>query len=340
MYIKAVPDEAWEKLRASRANPPGKASGGARRKTYVAALEQAEQMFRAAAVVGPATRPLQVFYGLSQAGRAIAAAAVGLKGEDWRLDGHGIRASGFDKPFADIEIRTGPATSRGSFVRLSQLLDSPVWGKADPVRLEDVWDMLPVNLQYPLTDRKRHPVLYTDHRGIYDDPHPLLCVPVCDIPGWVIDDGSRVTLDAFFAKYPSLAQHHEYVRRTAHPEGPPNFTRYDHGGGEVDVSWLMPQGPAVVEERREHLRGLTRSHGQSHWFLPAISPAGREPHLLMAWWSVVYTLSMLARYEPASWAGLTSVDSNNHAVPIESLLKRAIDILPGLIAATVEEVSG
>ncbi|MGW9382434.1 YaaC family protein [Streptomyces albidoflavus] len=136
MYMKADPEEAWGRLRASRANPPGKAGGGARRRTYAAALEQAEQMFRAAAVVGPATRPLQVFYGLSQAGRAIAAAAVDLKGEDWRLYGHGIKASGFDKPFADIEIRTNPATSRASFVRLSHLLNSPVWGKG-PVRLED-----------------------------------------------------------------------------------------------------------------------------------------------------------------------------------------------------------
>nr|WSW49857.1 YaaC family protein [Streptomyces sp. NBC_01001] len=340
MYMKADPDEAWEKLRASRANPPGKAGGGARRKTYAAALEQAEQMFRAAAVVGPATRPLQVFYGLSQAGRAIAAAAVDFKGEDWRLDGHGIRASGFDKPFADIEIRTDPATSRGSFVRLSQVLDSPVWGKDDPVRLEDVWDMLPVNLEYPLTDRSRYPALYTDDRSIHGDPHPLLHVPVCDIPDWVIDDGSRETVNAFFAKYPGLAQHHEYVRRIPRPDGPPDFTRYDHGGGELRVSWLMPQGHALVEERREHLRGLTRSHGRSRWFLPAIAPTGREPHLLMAWWSVVYTLSMLARYEPAGWAGLISVDSNHHAVPIESLLKRAIDFLPGLIVATVEEVSG
>lgn len=40
------------------------------RKTYAAALEQTEQMYRAAALVGPATRPLQVFYSLRQAGRA------------------------------------------------------------------------------------------------------------------------------------------------------------------------------------------------------------------------------------------------------------------------------
>lgn len=339
MYMQADPEGAWEKLRASRANPPGKAGGGARRKTYAAALEQAEQMFRAAAVVGPATRPLQVFYGLSQAGRAIAAAAVHFKGEDWRLDGHGIRASGFGKPFADIEIRTDPATSRGSFVRLSQLFESPVWGK-EPVRLEEVWDMLPVNLEYPLTDRNRYPALYTDSSSIHGDPHPLLHVPVCDIPDWVIDDGTRETVTSFFAKYPGLARHHEYVRQTYRPDAPPDFTRYEHGGGELRVSWLMPQGDALVEERREHLHGLTRSHGLSRWFLPAIPPTSREPHLLMVWWSVVYTLSMLARYEPASWAGLISVDGNRHAVPIEGLLKRAIAFIPGLIASTLDEVSG
>lgn len=102
----------------------------------------------------------------------------------------------------------------------------------------------------------------------------------------------------------------------------------------------MPQGNALVEERREHLRGLTRSHGGARWFLPAIPPTSREPHLLMAWWAVIYTLSMLARYEPAGWAGLISVDNNHHAVPIEGLLKRAIDFIPGLIASTLEEVSG
>ncbi|MFC9948639.1 YaaC family protein [Streptomyces pratensis] len=60
----------------------------------------------------------------------------------------------------------------------------------------------------------------------------------------------------------------------------------------------------------------------------------------MAWWAVIYTLSMLARYEPAGWTGLISVDNNHHAVPIEGLLKRAIDFIPGLIASTLEEVSG
>lgn len=70
-------EAVWGKLRGTRWNPPQAAAADpARRRTYVFALEQAEQMFRAAAGTGVATRPLLVFYGLSQAGRAIAAAAA------------------------------------------------------------------------------------------------------------------------------------------------------------------------------------------------------------------------------------------------------------------------
>ncbi|MFD9535328.1 YaaC family protein [Streptomyces sp. NPDC060010] len=147
-------DQAWERLRASRSSPPGRASTGARRKTYAAALEQTGQMFRAAAVVDPATRPLQVFYGLSQAGRAIAAASWSLKDQDWNLESHGIKTTGFHRPFPDIEIRTDLPGTQGSFVRVSEALDSPVWGSS-PTRLEDVWDLLPPNQDYPLTTRDR-----------------------------------------------------------------------------------------------------------------------------------------------------------------------------------------
>ncbi|MFJ8540287.1 YaaC family protein [Streptomyces sp. NPDC093591] len=130
-------DEAWERLRSSRSDPPARANTGSRRKTYSAALEQAQQLFRAAAVVGPATSPVLAFYGLSQAGRAITAAAWSLKGEDWRLDTHGIKTTGFHLPFPDIEIRTDPPGTQGSFVKVSEFLDSPVW-EQDPLRLEDV----------------------------------------------------------------------------------------------------------------------------------------------------------------------------------------------------------
>ncbi|MGW1916959.1 YaaC family protein [Streptomyces sp. NPDC002076] len=341
MHINVLTDRAWEWLRASRSEPPGRASSGARRKTYATALEQAGQMFKAAAAVGPATRPLQVFYGLSQAGRAVAAAAWSLKGEDWRLEAHGIKTTGFDRAFPDIEIRTDPPDSQGSFTRVSQLLASPVWQLA-PVRLEDVWDLLPVNLDYPLTERERLTPLEVSEHHIGHHDHPLLSVPVSDIPDRVIDAGTREALAEFMASYPGLDRHESYVTTRALTLGPdalPDFTRYAEGGGALQVNWLMPQGSATEAERREHLRAMTHGHGGLRFFFPVIAPMSRELHPLMAWWAVLYTLSMLARYEPARWAAHINVDSSPHAVPIERLLELAIVQVPVLIRDAIAEVA-
>ena len=54
----------------------------------VEALGGPSQLMRAARDVGPAARPLPLFYALSQAGRAIAAAH--LADNEWRLAGHGL----------------------------------------------------------------------------------------------------------------------------------------------------------------------------------------------------------------------------------------------------------
>ncbi|MFC4088598.1 YaaC family protein [Micromonospora sp. GCM10011541] len=67
----------WSDLRATRHAPPGGAGANPeRRSTYVAALQQAEELFRATETSGPASSPLLLFYGLSQAGRALTAAAT------------------------------------------------------------------------------------------------------------------------------------------------------------------------------------------------------------------------------------------------------------------------
>jgi transposase InsO family protein len=56
------------------------------------ALEQSEQLFRAAAAVERESRPLLLFHGLCQAGRALAAASDRLRGRDWCASGHGLEA--------------------------------------------------------------------------------------------------------------------------------------------------------------------------------------------------------------------------------------------------------
>src|SRR4051812_898106 len=74
-----------------RHSPPGAASRGDKKAVFVAAVEQAEQFFTAADAVGSATKPVLLFYALSQASRSIAAASVSARQDQWRLGGgHGL----------------------------------------------------------------------------------------------------------------------------------------------------------------------------------------------------------------------------------------------------------
>ena len=82
-------EEELGRVRALRASPPGLATDGDRRRVFGAALEQFEQLLRAAEVSGPASAPLPLFYALSQAGRAIAAARM-TDPQRWDYFGHGI----------------------------------------------------------------------------------------------------------------------------------------------------------------------------------------------------------------------------------------------------------
>jgi hypothetical protein len=85
-------ETVWRHLRALRHQPPGRASRGERKRVFGGALEQAQQLF-AAASVDYASRPILVFYGLSQAGRAIAACSTTAGKNGWRLTGHGMPAT-------------------------------------------------------------------------------------------------------------------------------------------------------------------------------------------------------------------------------------------------------
>ena len=74
-------------VRSTRAEPPGLAADDpARRALFGAALQQFDELLTAAEVTGYASRPLPLFYALSQAGRAVAAAFA----ERPRITAHGM----------------------------------------------------------------------------------------------------------------------------------------------------------------------------------------------------------------------------------------------------------
>lgn len=336
----------WEQLRGTRWNPPAAAAEDpARRRTYVFALEQAEQMFRAAAGTGVATRPLLLFYGLSQAGRAIAAAAASAGSGGWAMEGHGIRCvpGTLRGPLPGIGVQADKAGSKGSFARLSELLGSPLWARTEPLTLSTLWDSLPENRLAQLDDAgtSRRTPLYVDHQVVDPDPHPLVSVPVAYFPPWVISaaDG-RTALASYLEAFPDAPPWHSYHVRGRERDSEPAFSRHVDGWGELVMNWELPAGgTGSPEEKLACLQAMTRSYAGSWWLFPAAGTAGRSLHPLMAWWAVLYTLSMLARYQPAEWAAHIDIDASRHAVAVESLLKRAISVVPALIGETIDLVA-
>jgi hypothetical protein len=338
-------EAVWEKLRGTRWNPPPPAAADqARRRTYVFALEQAEQMFRAAAGTGVATRPLLVFYGLSQAGRAIAAAAAAAGADGWELDGHGITCADrtLRGPLPEVRVQAGKESTAGSFVRLSELLGSPLWPRGEPLALSLLWDLLPDNRLTPLNkaDKSRRTPLYLDHEALDSDPHPLVSVPVAYFPPWLVSSADGRALESYLRAFPDVPPFDSYVRLGQERDSVPDFTPHHDGWGELVMNWALPGGSGGLEDKLGFVRAMTRPYNGSLWLFPAAGTAGRSLHPLMAWWAVLYTLSMLARYQPAEWAGHINVDDSRHAVAVESLLKRAISMVPALIAEAIDQVAG
>jgi len=340
MDTSSSADAVWSQLRASRSDPPAPAAtDGLRRRTYVSALEQAEQMFRAAVTVGPATRPLLVFYGLSQAGRAIAAASAKAAGPgDWRLVGHGIGTGRLDGRLQEVQVFTdGP--DRSSFKRLSYLLDSPTWSKQDPVALGKLWDTLPENRPWPLSTETddRRTALYLAISE-YPDEHPLASAAVSDMPPWLVMSQGREALDRFMAAYPNVGGY-DFVRTGHHPDLTPDYRLHHDNWGELVMHWRVKDGRVgTVDERRQRILEFAQSYGGSMYLFPMVGSNDSSLHPLMTWWAILYALSILARYQPAEWARHIDVDVSQYAVAIERLLSEALTVVPSLVAETIRQV--
>jgi hypothetical protein len=72
---------------------------------------------------------------------------------------------------------------------------------------------------------------------------------------------------------------------------------------------------------------------------PALGGSDTPLYPLLAWWAILFALSMLARYEPASWTTHLDVDSSPDAVPLEIALSEALDACPQLMLHAIRAVS-
>lgn len=288
---------AWRAIRLTRSTLPD-GTAESRRALYASALEQAEQQFRAAASVGPESRPLNLFYGLSQAGRAIAAARTpDGQGISPVVSGHGLKVYELDalRPGDDVfglQVR-GEGGRDTSFGRLAWLTGSDNL-QPEGVSLAAVWMMLPeVSFDFPIDGH--HPAQLVDADG----DSFRLAVPDDD------EDASVLR-----AVYPQLSP-------AELTDGNHGYTGNTPGQGTPVRRFQLPNAQ----------RALSNYRGSS-----ALMPAWREGggHLdpLLAWWVMLYALSMLARYRPVEWTRAIDVDKSPRAVWLEQLLDKALDAVP------------
>ena len=160
-------------MRSLRADRPRFAANGARAKTFGAGLEQAEQLWLASQKVDAIASPLLLFYGLTQAGRALCAA--GTHGAAWKgAQQHGLHfeltepAEGSPRDLTKVKVLTHGA---GLVQQVAHVLGSPV--PSDSASLSDLISSLDSDLyfddeQYWSPIRSRHVAVWGEKGEISD----------------------------------------------------------------------------------------------------------------------------------------------------------------------------
>jgi YaaC-like Protein len=73
---------------------------------------------------------------------------------------------------------------------------------------------------------------------------------------------------------------------------------------------------------------------REHWLIPSIR--GRdELSPLLLWWSFIFGLSLLVRYEPTAWRAALDPDHSQLAVLLEQVLDVALEVTPDLLYEAV-----
>ena len=331
----------WQKLRALRYGPPGLAEGDAERSAlFCAALEQSEQFFRAAGTTDAVTRPLLLFYGLSQSGRALRAVA---DPELWnqKTAAHGITVRNLASANG-LSMTVVADKGNGLFGAVARTLGRATLGDGQTVGDLARLGRLGPGFQLPGRDPDFPPLqLRLVSQGLFYEPGPLRAE--LNVPGdtWarrLPDVRVRTTADydAYRAHVRSQLQHYPTLSEASLVEIPGYFDLDVLGGGErsVQLEWPDRAQPAPGAED-DALAAFGDEPGTEVTVYPRGHGSRQAVHPYLLWWAVLYAMSQYVRYEPTRWAQIIDVDSSEEAVAVEHLCDRALDLLPELIYRSI-----
>jgi YaaC-like Protein len=356
---------AWRWLCGQRATPPGAAKTNAdRAATFNMALQQSEELFKAAASAGVASKPLLVFYGLTQAGRAIAAVAPKVPDrqqvapvEPWKLKGHGIGIPGMEQAITSSGGRLAPLPvadkGTGAFTQIAEILGSgslisskPDGTPAVRVTVEELWNTLPETFQFPLTEiAPSHPFLTVENGTPTALPHVngATLGNLGRVPQVVKDAGTPQAARDFLGRYLTVGDYRLATELT--PPIPlaqawsddPVFPWINH----LTLWWQNPAAGVSqnMASPGSHLPWVGTAYLKDRYLFPALGDNPKPLHPLLAWWAILYVLSMVARYEPRAWQQMIAIDASTEASPIEHFLGAAVEKLPRIVFDAIDELT-
>lgn len=303
-------------------------------------------MAEAAQAAGYASKPLPLFYSLSQAGRAIAAAHLAAP---WTLHGHGLSVKP-DSGGSPLTTPVKPIGSGGdSFRGVATAVDSPVLN--GPAQLGALWaanpdlrdvpipqgaGAWPRALEFPLgplTFRHMSPSIKADPETTPVNTGGMIGVSI-DAPGRT---GREIT--EALKHYPTMQGAFGLTSSGARAKEDEEVHRGDANGIErANVGMAAPIEMMHVEwwRRQRALASIVEiDEAQPQYpapqFVGRVLPMvgdGPSPHPLMLWWALLLGLSSLARYEPGMWTAAIDLDNSELAVSLERVLDLAAERVP------------
>jgi hypothetical protein len=304
---------ALRKRRTSLVSKTLLASSSSRRGAFSSAMQQFEELMSASAAVGPASRPITLYYATVQAGLAVAAAH---KTDPWSFSQHGLKLQNARAPIADISV--GPEGT-GAFQIVAQATNSP--SLQMPVTVGALWSSLP-DFEFAKLPSSSAPIAL----GIYD-------------VDWerTEPDGPFLATVIVPDENPGRERFKQHLsdRLSAYP-GIDGFTVVEDSYDEVR------EGRWTAQLRWDHRIDLDEiapayRYNENHFLRPSLDGQGNPPASpFMTWWAMLYAFSVLSRYYPREWAATLNIDKSEAAAVLESCLELALDVVPQLVMGALD----
>lgn len=337
----------WFALRERRASMRKRSKldeSAERRNTFSAAMQQFEEQFTAAKVVTTATRPINLYYGLVQAGMAIVAARAE---NPWSFSRHGLKLDGVQNDLPKVLVRPESSEEKGAFQAVAKATGSALIG--GPVSLGDLWAAVPdlSGLTFHGSGSPQSMFLLPDVSVTYYNPH--LSVPYMVEPGPIAPRASvydfgempnteeerAAWLTAFIERYPGA---HGAAFPDKTDEG--IFERIDDGRFRVAIEWPAEAQTHWTDEGLDvyfDQRAPKYVYQNDRFLRPSVESGLKPaPSPLMTWWLLLYSFSMIARYRPQKWVSLLDFDKSPDAAAIQYATETALTTIPHLVLEALD----